>query len=139
MKTIKFLQSEINEVLYQMKMEKVKPFKERKDLKKRDRITLRLKTFFKRNKRGAYINRKNIKKGKNKINWDKYARIFWDDTKEEKIIYPYVRRIDEEKIEIQNEYCIEFTCDRKLSLREKLFGKRCINHQISQNADVEYR
>lgn len=40
-----------------------------------------------------------------------------------------VEPIDETFLEIIDEYCNEFRCNKKLTLLEKLCGKKCIEHQ----------
>lgn len=43
-------------------------------------------------------------------------------------VYFHSIPVNEETIELEDEICKEFGCGKKLSLREKLFGQRCIKH-----------
>ncbi len=47
--------------------------------------------------------------------------------------------VNEEKLEIEDEYCQVFGCGKKLRLFEKLRGQKCHKHSIPENLCVEYR
>lgn len=54
--------------------------------------------------------------------------------KPEFIVMQYlpVPEINEDEIEIEEINCSFFGCGKVLSMREKMFGDRCINHQVNK-------
>lgn len=71
---------------------------------------------------GSRISR-NVRDLKGKV--DVKQKRFWRHGTSEVDIYHF--KFDENP---EPEICSHFGCGRKLSLREKLFGNKCINHSI---------
>lgn len=83
-------------------------------------------TFIDNKKKEAELLKKKKQIEKEKREFKKLIR------KPEFLLMKYlpVPEINEDEIEVEERNCSFFGCGKVLSMREKMFGSRCVNHQI---------